>query len=840
MNLWAIIPLVSFLAYVALLSLILVQVKTRVNKVFALFVLASGTWSFTSFMLTSSLSTSTQYLIFWNGMVIATIPWAIVSYYHFVRVYNNKPGGIGVYLGYATVLTTLSLSLSGHVVNDAYLVDGYLYHDIGPWTMIITGFAMLYSVAAMWLLVRRYRGSTDPVDRNRTMYLMVGWGILAAYGPLNANVPLLALLPTDHLGTLANAVIISIAILRFQLMDIRLVVRRGLAFTTVVIIISATYACFLFLLYQFFSGQQLLITILIVTAFTVLVSLLGRPLRHVLERRVDRMFHRETYVHRQALLGFSSKIGNVLDLDEVANEMLPTISKALRLTQAKLLFQETDSGDFTTHFAYPPLKEGTSDELRFSPDHPVVAWLAKEGGALNLEQLASIPQLKGLWTAEKEQLAASGLGLLCPIKSRNKLIGFLALGKKQAGTLYYPEDIDLVTSMANQASIVIENAQLYTQATIRANTDGLTGLYNHRHFHERVEQEIARGSRFGTIFSLIMLDIDLFKTYNDTYGHLAGDQILRKMGEYIKGSIRSLDLPFRYGGEEFTVILPETRLDEAYNVAERIRKTIETRMTSRIVPITVSLGIASFPADGATKEEIVAGADSALYRAKETGRNRTSLSSGVVKPEAPLASADPLVQRGTLSIIYALAATVDAKDHYTYGHSKKVSEYAVAIAETLGLPQDRIATIRAGALLHDIGKIGVPDSILNKQGPLTEVEWEPIKEHPQLGVEIIRHVIELTDCLPVILHHHERYDGTGYPSGLQGNNIPLEARILAIADAYDAITSLRPYRQRLSPQEALAELGHCAGTQFDPELIDTFRQVMEAALSKETEIRQEV
>jgi putative nucleotidyltransferase with HDIG domain len=195
-----------------------------------------------------------------------------------------------------------------------------------------------------------------------------------------------------------------------------------------------------------------------------------------------------------------------------------------------------------------------------------------------------------------------------------------------------------------------------------------------------------------------------------------------------------------------------------------------------------------------------------------------------------------VTEKGALSIIYALAATVDAKDHYTYGHSKKVSEYAVAAAETLDIPKDRIATIRAAALLHDIGKIGVPDSILNKQGPLSEAEWEPIKEHPQLGVEILRHVIDLINCLPAILHHHEHYDGTGYPFGLQGNNIPLEARLLAIADAYDAMTSLRPYRKRLLPQEALNELKRCAGTQFDPEMVEKFCELMEPALPEELEI----
>jgi diguanylate cyclase (GGDEF)-like protein/putative nucleotidyltransferase with HDIG domain len=334
-----------------------------------------------------------------------------------------------------------------------------------------------------------------------------------------------------------------------------------------------------------------------------------------------------------------------------------------------------------------------------------------------------------------------------------------------------------------------------------------------------------------------MLDIDLFKVYNDIYGHLAGDKVLRKIGELIKSSTRSLDMTFRYGGEEFTVILPQAPLDAAYKIAERIRKTVETKTGSKAMPLTVSLGIASWPSDGVTREEIIGCADAALYRAKQTGRNRACLSSDIVQLGTPRVIEELEARHGALNIIYALAATVDAKDHYTYGHSKKVSEYAVALSEALSMPKEKVATIRAAALLHDIGKISIPDSILNKEGTLTEKEWEQIKTHPQAGVEILRHVINLINCLPAILHHHEHYDGSGYPSGLKGDTIPLEARILAVADAYDAITSLRPYRGRLSPQEAINELRRYAGAQFDSELVDVFCKMMEPILVKGLEVK---
>ena len=229
MNSWAIIPLVSFLAYIALAVLVLQQARTRVNRIFTLLLLTCMAWSFSAFMLTSNPSASTQSLIFWNNIVLILALLSMVLYYHFVRVYTDKPAGIVVYIGYTVVLATAALSLVGFGVRDAYLVDGYLHHDVGPWAIIMFSAWIPLTAITLWLLVQRYRRSTDPADRNRTMYLMVGWGIVSFYSPLNANVPLLAGLPTDHLSTLANALIIAYAIGRYQLMDIRFVIRKGLA-----------------------------------------------------------------------------------------------------------------------------------------------------------------------------------------------------------------------------------------------------------------------------------------------------------------------------------------------------------------------------------------------------------------------------------------------------------------------------------------------------------------------------------------------------------------------------------------------------------------------------------
>lgn len=438
---------------------------------------------------------------------------------------------------------------------------------------------------------------------------------------------------------------------------------------------------------------------------------------------------------------------------------------------------------------------------------------------------ANLQEHSRFWTAGHYIHEGIRSLLHLPLVVRDEVIGSLIIASCHPDA-YRPEQIRLLEHLALQIATPIENSQLYARAEQRSRIDELTGLFNRRHFEERLKEEIARHSRHGDAFSLLMLDLDSFKAYNDMYGHPSGDRLLNQIGEIISGAIRNGDQAFRYGGDEFAAILPQTDAENAHTVAERVRECVAAEMDDRHLAVTCSIGLASYPSDGVLPGELVNTADTALYYAKSTGGNRTYLSSKMFsEPETEI---ETNTRAGTLSAVYALAAAVDAKDHYTYGHSRKVNAHSVALAEAIGLPPEEVARISTAALLHDIGKIGVPDRILNKKGKLTTEEWEAMKLHPRLGATIVGNIPDLAPCVGVILYHHERWDGTGYPEGLKGKAIPLGARILAVADAFAAMTSARPYRDALCEDKVLQRLRHGAGTQFDPELLGVFLGLIEA------------
>ena len=407
--------------------------------------------------------------------------------------------------------------------------------------------------------------------------------------------------------------------------------------------------------------------------------------------------------------------------------------------------------------------------------------------------------------------------------------GLIALATAQERT-FSRDDLDLLVAIANELAIGINNLMLLEKTRDLSVTDELTGLYNRRHFFEMLDVEMNRAARINRPFCLVMLDLDGFKEYNDKFGHVNGDAALQSFSQILKESIRKSDLAFRYGGDEFALILPTADAERAKQIIRRTRSIWKkSPMTQSPVfggHVDFSTGIAEYPANAESADGLVFLSDAALYQAKRKGGHADKL----VSELSTLSSG--ILDMATQDQVYALAATVDARDPYTYGHSQRVAEITRSIGRAIGMAGEDLAKVHAAALLHDIGKVGVPDSILAKMGEPTEEEWLVIKKHSAEGARIVSYVKELESIVPIILHHHEWYDGTGYPDGLKGIDIPLGARITSIADAYDTMVTKRPYRDVISPKKACKELRQYAGTQFDPALVDVWCKLVEEAEKK--------
>jgi len=393
-------------------------------------------------------------------------------------------------------------------------------------------------------------------------------------------------------------------------------------------------------------------------------------------------------------------------------------------------------------------------------------------------------------------------------------------------------------------SIVLQMIELQERLVAQANTDELTGLANRRHFQEMLDREILRARTGGNELSLMMIDLDHFKNINDTYGHLGGDVVLRQLAEILREQVQQLDIVARYGGEEFVVVMPGASSKQARAAAERLRHTVAAThwgVSADRVSITISCGLATLNAfDSLDGLDLIKRADTALYVAKRRGRNCVICWEDIGLDETTELPADTEDLRNLqgklnrlarelrlqmLAGVSALTKALEVRDPYMLHHSENVQTYARAIAEELGMDEEFIEHLSVAARLHDLGKLGIPDEILSKAGGLSPRERHLVEQHPLVSVQILEPLGLHHEEIRTVKHHHERFDGGGYPTGLMGRKIPFGSRILAVADTFDALTANAAYRETVGLDEALDEIRRQAGAQFDPEIVEAFIRV---------------
>lgn len=503
--------------------------------------------------------------------------------------------------------------------------------------------------------------------------------------------------------------------------------------------------------------------------------------------------------------------------------------------------------------------------------------LSQKGSIIPMVNFQPAEVLDGRWLVLSELppdspypfvqgLYAAGIRshLSIPLLAGDKVVGLFALSALEPNA-YRGEHIPLLESIAPHLATAVQNAQLYRSIKQRAETDNLTRLLNLPTFYVRLKEYLAEAQTTGRPLSVVMLDLDLFKSYNDSFGHVAGDSVLRQVASLIRRCLRPEDVAARYGGDEFALIIPGLRAEEALDRMADVCKSIghtpfmpeedsedETSdaHVRGVAILSASAGIASFPDNGGDPEQLVHMADTALYEAKRRGRNRacsysdngnslmqttSNLQPSRHKRFRSITDTDPeldayderelrTASNEYLQAIYAMASAIELRDGYTHGHAERIAFYAIRLGEAAGLEAAELAALRIAGLLHDIGKISLPYEIVHKPGKLTNKEWELVRQHPVQGESIVRPLRNFATVWPMIATHHENYDGTGYPNSLAKADIPIGGRMLRIADAYEVMTvSGRSYHKAAkSPMEAVAELKLCAGTMFDPDLVELF------------------
>lgn len=635
--------------------------------------------------------------------------------------------------------------------------------------------------------------------------------------------------PWDTLSGIVFAVLLMWALYKKRMFQMSLLISRSLLMIISLLICVVSAAYFVAPLQSFFTDNYHLSTSTATTVIVVLFAL-GLSLLYVLiKKMVDALFSREEQQNK-LLKEFSADISQILNTGDILDKLINVIKLEIPVSRIYVCLpdEENYKADYSSEKLAPR-------DLIISVDSPCVKYLKRsEQQYMIVSDFRKDPLYLSVWKDEKDRISAHGITCIVALRDGADVVGLIMLPAKEKGTAYTYSELSFLETVSSIASIAVKNAGLYEQMYREARVDSLTGAYNYRYFVEKLNLDYADCG--DDSLALIFVDVDDFKLYNQLYGALEGDKALRSISEILMQSSETAGTVFRYSGKVFAILLPRcdgrTAEQLAYEIKRRIDSYNAQPERAEFKPLSICCGICVSPFAAASAKELVENADLAVYSAKEGGKDRIIQFKGTA-PMTQKASERALhivenprnlssAYQANVSTISALTAAIDAKDHYTGHHSRDVALYSAVLASAAGLTDEQIGMIYEAGLLHDIGKIGIPESVLSKNGALTSDEYGIMKNHVNIAIDMVKHLPDMDYVIPAALSHHERWDGKGYPRGIAAEDIPIAGRVLAIADAYDAMTTDRPYRKGLTPEYAADQIEQNSGTQFDPQLAALF------------------
>lgn len=831
---YAFISIIALVCYVFLFLTFIAAKKNKLIYSFMLVLICMVLWTGGSFAMRILLWPGIK---FWYDVSILGLTLAPYAFFMFSLEFIGMEASLSkkiwlllVVLSNICNISTSSLLAPPELVQ---AIDGsiaFIYHITWK-VLILYGVTFGVSIQMFYLLWKQ--GRKDEMIRRQFFPIVLGILILYA-GNVLIFLPWFTGFPMDILTGIINVFCLFYVLYERRMFKLTLLVSKSscyviAAVSSLLLFSNIVFPLRVFVKDKFSQYAQYDVLIVSVVFLVATVAIYG-----VLKDLIDKIFIREEILRSEILKEFSAVVSKSLKINEILDAMVQVIQSTVGVRKVYVCIMNNKGTEYRMSYSTSPLDKRS---YYVQIDNPLVIWMQKYDTYLLLKEFRRTVAYKSMWETEKQLLQELEIECIIPLASDNQLVGFIMVTGKEKNAGFTYDDLNFLDSVKSISSIAVKNSYLYERVYLEARTDELTGLLNRKHFYEVLEEEVEKNK--NSAISLIMVSIDDFKLYNQLYGTEEGDKALKQVAIVLQACVGENGYVARYNGKEFAVILPQHDILSAKNIANNICRQIheinKQQMDAlyRMKALTASAGICCIPYAASNMKQLMDNTDMALYQAKRNGKNRVMIYSvGEVEDGRVIQNENQAGYREGIyseyaSTIYALTAAIDTKDHYTFSHSKNVAEYATKFAQMYGLNKDSVAIIREAALLHDIGKIGIPEHILNKPGRLEAAEYETMKEHVEHSIGIIRHLPSLDYVIPAVLGHHERWDGKGYPRRIAGEDIPLAARILCIADSFDAMISRRSYKDPYSVEKALDIILVESGRQFDPKLGPMFVQWMQ-------------
>ena len=817
------VNLAALCCYIILFVAFLGTRKTTESRGFMLILAVFALWTGGSILMRLQIFPG---ITFWFYISLLALFSSIPALYHFIFNFTGS-----TYKKLHTALTAGSVILMLVTLTGVFIEPPtvqafpggritYVYQI--KWPVLIP---FIYLLAMVFIVIKMLLSQNKQAHKLLGLTTLFSGLFAVAVGNIVQLIPGNTF-PTDTLGGIILAFCITAVLIKRQMFCMELLLAPGVLSFVSTTILTITFLLFIPQVYgaiSSFTGPDNSAAVIPTATLAILVSWCGYAL---FRKLFIAIFPREE--RRKTVLNtYSRLVSQTLNLEEVIRHFLDVISREIRVSPLCVFLKKDD------RFEEIYQNENCSDSphISFSPNNAIVSRIQTGDTSFYVD---SFPDDYGhaFNKQEQEYLSAMGADLVFALKTGSEAIGFILFPEKRRLLRYTQAETDFIDTVCNITSIAVRNATLYDRIYRESRIDQLTGLFSYNYFIALVNSMVR--TQPTRDLALVYLDIDDMKLFNQLYGTQIGDAFLVRVSTVIRDVVGSRGKAFRHSGKVFALLLHDCAEAEANLIAGEIqRRVIEISKEHDTKAITLSGGICVYPDAARTARSLMECADIAVFNAKSSGKGKIE----IFHPAAP--ESRKVTERVMRIInqpagpgsgyfsnysatVLALTAAIDAKDHYTYNHSQNVAYYASALALAAGLADVQIKLVYEAALLHDIGKISIPENILSKTGPLTSEERSVMCTHVNNSIEIVRHLPSMDYVIPVIIDHHERWDGQGYPRGVSGEAIPLSARCLAIADTFDAITSDRPYRSHCPLKFALSELVAGSGKQFDPDLVPLF------------------